>query len=120
MCHSQDSAGSHLPRDLSLARSLTGPLFGPVSAWGPGRGSSWSHGLSREDPSGLNVSACTVRTRRGGCPLLRLRQMPPLGGHLSTAVGTASYLGGLQLPLILIPFVFQLFHLDFEVPELLQ
>lgn len=52
--------------------------------------------------------------------MLRLRQMPPLGGHLSTAVGTASYLGGLQLPLILIPFVFQLFHLDFEVPELLQ
>ena len=29
---------------------------------------------------------------------------------------TASYLGGLQFPFVLIPFIFQLFHLDFKVP----
>lgn len=33
---------------------------------------------------------------------------------------TAFYLSGLQLPLILVPFILQLFHFDFEVLELLQ
>lgn len=48
------------------------------------------------------------------------RPSPMALSHSPKAPVTASYLSGLQLPLILIPFILQFFHLDFEVPELLQ
>lgn len=45
---------------------------------------------------------------------LRVNELPPRVPH------TAFYLSGLQLPLILVTFILQLFHFDFEVLELLQ
>lgn len=51
--------------------------------------------------------------------------MKPLPAELLTpppppVPQTAGYLSGLQLPLVLVPFILQLLHFDFEVLELLQ